>query len=322
MSSSSTYSSPPPSYQSTPPNERYHEQHRSRAQQQHTAPDSPLMSNPTHRNYNTVHIGTHRFESAKSGSSALYVISAVLVFVVLVLVHETFHLVGGQMEKRMWQQERRAHVAEVTTWQREREERERGEAEARRAFGEERQRAREVYERERASYELERARWERDRVAHRPFWSEPWLLWESCLAYNTRMYKARLRNLPLGGGNWLEACKSTQLGWHGRAISAESCDVEEDYVYGMFRIDFDQPQCQTRWGDWTWNKGCVRPGFRALEAPLWNQKWGDHVYEMCATTPGVLAGYWDLGPPMQCRQEGDKDIGMVGRWEYRDDGCW
>ncbi|THH28235.1 hypothetical protein EUX98_g5959 [Antrodiella citrinella] len=285
---------------------------------------------------------------------------AVALFFVLVTLQQVVFYAPYKLEKGVWQQQRQAHALEVKSWQQEREERMRErdqQMKERQAFKEERERERLLFEEERAreraqqervrrafkeeqarehqllkeeravrlrereAFEQERDQWEQERIAHKPYWSPPWLHSTACLAYNTRMYKARLRNLPLDS-DWLGACRSTPLELNGHVLATpESCDLSDDYVYGSWNIDFDQPECQPRWGDWTWDKGCIRPGVHALEAPLWGQKYGDDIYAMCKTTPGVLAGWRDMGLPMQCRQEGDKDIGMVGRWEFLDDQC-
>lgn len=224
----------------------------------------------------------------------------ILVFIALLGYWRLFLQESFELERQTWQQEREAHAAELKAWQW----------------------ARVEHERERLIFEEERAQWERERRTHKPFWGTVSLESPFCLAYNTRRYKARLQNLPLGG-NWHQACMAAQVEIHGRMLSTpERCEVSDEDVFGYWRVDFDEPECLPRWADYTWDKGCIRPGVRALEAPLWGQKLGDDVYAMCMTTPGRLSGHGDMGHPTYCEQRGDRDIGMVGRWEIPDSQCW
>ena len=116
-----------------------------------------------------------------------------------------------------WEIERKQHAAERKTWDLEREE----QAAQRHSWMLERA----EQDRERAIFEEERAEWERQRQSHHPFWGTPSLETPSCLAYNTRRYKARLWNVQLGS-DWHAACLNTPIQIHGRELtSPERCDA-------------------------------------------------------------------------------------------------
>ncbi|KAH8094515.1 hypothetical protein BXZ70DRAFT_947824 [Cristinia sonorae] len=345
-SSTMVSASPPPPYQNVP------QDHSSRAHSYQdmestigsTTPTQPF-SHANHRDYGTLPVpspsspGDTDTDSdiAEADSRMLKRVLALAVIAFMCFSTIQFVYAQGEIqeERRVWERERREHAAEVKVWNQERADHEREGQVFQRAREEWQQERKEhaaevvLWNRERAEHEREgevfqqaREEWQRERKAHKPFWGTVGLQSPSCLAYNTRRYQAKLRNVPLGA-DWLQACMSTQVEIQGRTFSApEKCEIWGDDVYGYWIVDFDQPECQPRWADFTWQKGCLRPGIYGLEAPLWGQKQGDDVYQLCMTTPGYLAGYGDMGHPNYCERRGDRDIGMVGRWEVPDNNCW
>ncbi|TCD59837.1 hypothetical protein EIP91_011340 [Steccherinum ochraceum] len=335
---SSAYSSPPPSYQSVPPstpepspqraNHHHHYHHHQPLYTSRTGPaphaSTQPLYNPNVATYGTVRAAVHTPPAApklehREGILKKIAYVALILFAFFSLSQYFFLEAQHQIERSSWERDRKAHAAELREWDRERAERGR----ERVAFERERQQEIILREQERAAFEREQAEWARQREAHKPFWGTPYLESPACLAYETRRYKARLLNVPLGA-DWYQACMSTSVEIHGRTLSTpERCEYWNDDVYGSWRVDFDEPECRPRWGDQTWHKGCLRPGIYGLEAPLWGQKYGDDIWALCMTTPGWLSGYPnDMGHPTYCKQEGDRDIGMVGRWEVPDDNCW
>lgn len=116
-----------------------------------------------------------------------------------------------------WQHERQLHVQEVAVWRTER-----ASFEKDRGFFE---RDREEWENQRGLFEREREEWENQRRTHKSFWDAAVLDSPFCLAYDTRRYKARLRNVGCGLDP-LQACMSTRIEIQGRDFATpERCDV-------------------------------------------------------------------------------------------------
>ena len=125
---------------------------------------------------------------------------ALVVFVVFTVGRDLY----PSSECGVWQRAREQHAEEVRIWEIERAE----------------------HQREREVFDQERAQWEQERRAHKPFWGQTELESPACLAYNTRRYKARLWNIPLGG-DWLKACMSTPIEIRGHTFSApEHCNSD------------------------------------------------------------------------------------------------
>ncbi|KAH8094536.1 hypothetical protein BXZ70DRAFT_947932 [Cristinia sonorae] len=231
--------------------------------------------------------------------SYLKAIAYVLVslFVVSSTIQNIFAQDEHQIERQAWQRELRGYQKQRVLFEREVEE----------------------HRRRRLLFEREEAEWERMRQLHAPFWGTTELQTPHCLAYETRRYQARLRNVPLGD-DWLTACKNTPVTIHNRTFSTpEKCEMWGDNVYGYWLVDSDEPECRTRWGDVTWHLGCLRPGIYGLTAPLVGVKPGDDAIQLCMTTPGDLHDYRSMGYPTYCDRKGDLDV--HGRWEFPDDNC-
>lgn len=119
---------------------------------------------------------------------------------------------------------------------------------------------------------------EREKI--HPYWGRPSLESQSCIAYNTRRYNARLWNVPLNF-DWHTICMSIPIKIHNLELTVpERCEIrvsssslsvsykkahsttiqKGDYVYGTWRVDDNEPSCQARWGDLIEDKVRIRAG--------------------------------------------------------------
>ncbi|KAF9037078.1 hypothetical protein BJ165DRAFT_1353675 [Panaeolus papilionaceus] len=145
---------------------------------------------------------------------------------------------------------------------------------------------------------------------------------EHCLRYATREYTARLANAP-NGADGFRACKMTPVVIHGREMHPTFC---QDLgfgrgVWGFWSVDFDEPDCETRWGRFTdlslIDSDEAKP-VRRMESKLNNLQPGSNWQIMCVTTPADIAGQ-HFATPAECMNAGQN--GIFGLWEIKDRSC-
>lgn len=145
---------------------------------------------------------------------------------------------------------------------------------------------------------------------------------EHCLRFATRQYTARLLNVPSNTSS-LQVCRQTPAEIHGITMVPHFCrDLGmASGVWGYWMIDFEEPACLTRWGDFK-DMGCDpredSSMTRRFEAALENMQDGDDWRIMCTTTPADLRGF-HFPTPTICERWDTEDI--WGVWEVDDVAC-
>ncbi|KJA14449.1 hypothetical protein HYPSUDRAFT_150403 [Hypholoma sublateritium FD-334 SS-4] len=145
---------------------------------------------------------------------------------------------------------------------------------------------------------------------------------EHCLRYATRQYTARLSD-GLAGTDMIKACKDTPVAIHGELLYTDFCqDLGFNRgVWGYWIVDFNEPDCETRWGEFT-DLVCLQILFRLeqkrIAARLENLRKGDDWQFMCVTTPADIDGQY-YSTPAECFNQGR--WGVYGSWNLHDNSC-
>ncbi|KAI0750972.1 hypothetical protein C8Q80DRAFT_543583 [Daedaleopsis nitida] len=235
--------------------------------------------------------------------------------------------VAQKKEREKWQHER---DEERQKWKREEEKQRTEEEKRRRAF----EREQEEWAREREEEEHHRKEMERKRQG--VWWSEPWKD-NGCHAYGSQSYSAHLWDIP-GGLNWHEVCMDMPIRINGRWVDRPNkCSNDGHHIWGTWFINFDEPQCATRWEDMrdlvsgrrslyclhnplsvTCTQGCntAMYGTRRFKARLTGLRHGDDWDMMCKTTPANIRGVY-YEHPTHC----DDMNGRTGYWDHPDRRC-
>ncbi|KAF9478455.1 hypothetical protein BDN70DRAFT_808781 [Pholiota conissans] len=142
---------------------------------------------------------------------------------------------------------------------------------------------------------------------------------EHCLRYATRQYTARLSDVPAGQESMLRACKETPVEIHSRVLYTDFCqDLGFNRgVWGFWVVDFNETDCETRWGEFT-DVVLVSEPDRRIESRLENLHAGDNWQFMCVTTPAEINGQ-HYSTPTECFNQGR--WGIYGIWDLRDHSC-
>ncbi|KAJ7147918.1 hypothetical protein C8R43DRAFT_525590 [Mycena crocata] len=145
---------------------------------------------------------------------------------------------------------------------------------------------------------------------------------QHCLRHGTRLYSARLTNVPREY-NPIQACTETAIEIHGSKLPKPvRCEDRGcSGVYGHWTVDFSEPTCITYFNNFE-NKGCtsVGSGRRRIESRLENLRlenlhdWRD----MCSTTPADFRKLHFDGPEI-CEHRGI--YGVWGSWQIEDGAC-
>ncbi|KAF8954668.1 hypothetical protein BDZ97DRAFT_437799 [Flammula alnicola] len=144
---------------------------------------------------------------------------------------------------------------------------------------------------------------------------------EHCLRYATREYTAKLADVPPGQDS-MRICKDTPVEIHDRVLFTDFC---QDLgfgrgVWGFWIVDFDEPDCETRWGEFT-DVGCldaIPPSVRRVESRLENLQPGSSWQFMCVTTPADIYGH-NFQTRSECFKLGKSDI--YGTWNLPNSSC-
>jgi len=163
---------------------------------------------------------------------------------------------------------------------------------------------------------------------------------EHCLRYSTREYTSRLLLLQ-GTHNStaaMKACREIPVEIHGRLLKSNWC-LDLGFgrgIYGFWVIAFDEPKCETRWGEFN-DLGCSGDvaarvnapvhqttesegtPLRRIESRLENLQPGSNWQIMCVTTPAEIHGR-RYGSPGACFY--DTKHGVFGIWDVEDLACY
>ncbi|KAF7776516.1 hypothetical protein Agabi119p4_4909 [Agaricus bisporus var. burnettii] len=143
---------------------------------------------------------------------------------------------------------------------------------------------------------------------------------EHCLRFKTRKYMAKSVGNSPGRGGVIE-CEASSAEIHGVTLHPDYCENLGLWsgIWGNWVIDFDEPDCETNWVNFT-DEGCQSTtGRRRLTATLDRFNPDDRWLIMCSTTPPhyELNGK-NLPFPSKCQQGTDAVIGI---WDISDHGC-
>jgi len=244
-----------------------------------------------------------------------------------------------ERERAQWGEEDLERERERVAKDRERERRrieadlEHGRKQAREDFERRRKQAAEDSERERRQAEEDKeherrlAKWaeedrarledEERRMRTAVYWEGPTPA-DECLRYGTRMYSARLMNIPPGadGRRW---CQETEITIHEDYIAKpDFCSEESGEVFGHW-LKMNEPTCKNIWEDFS-DKGCLAKGSqkRRVEAKLGFLEYIKGPWrEMCTTTPADFWGRHSAGPDT-CADTGGRVLGV---WLVDDGEC-
>ncbi|KAJ7883229.1 hypothetical protein B0H14DRAFT_2339709 [Mycena olivaceomarginata] len=169
---------------------------------------------------------------------------------------------------------------------------------------------------------------EEARVRERFYWADL-KADQRCLRYGTRVYSARLANVPRQYDP-VEACTETAIEINGQKIlSPHQCeDRSSPYfysfrvlavVFGHWTVNYSEPTCVTYFTGFA-DKGCISPGSgrRRSESRLWNLQSGDDWRDMCSTTPADFLQMHFERPDI-CEHRGIYRV--WGMWEFEDPQC-
>ncbi|KAJ7837870.1 hypothetical protein B0H14DRAFT_2362023 [Mycena olivaceomarginata] len=160
---------------------------------------------------------------------------------------------------------------------------------------------------------------EEARVRERFYWADL-KADQRCLRYGTRVYSARLANVPRQYDP-VEACTETAIEINGQKIlSPHQCeDRGPSGVFGHWTVNYSEPTCVTYFTGFA-DKGCISPGSgrRRSESRLWNLQSGDDWRDMCSTTPADFLQMHFERPDI-CEHRGI--YGVWGMWEFEDPQC-
>ncbi|KAF9450141.1 hypothetical protein P691DRAFT_495714 [Macrolepiota fuliginosa MF-IS2] len=142
-----------------------------------------------------------------------------------------------------------------------------------------------------------------------------------CVAYGTRRYTARLRNVPFWA-NRTRACMETPIQINGAIISSpDGCEVTWLFsgVRGHWHVNFRERDCSPAWGNFR-DKGCIKKASqkRLFRARLWNVRKGEDRMLLCESAPAHVAGMY-RSKPDRCEDQGI--WGTYGFWIVEDPKC-
>ncbi|KAF9560030.1 hypothetical protein CPC08DRAFT_723561 [Agrocybe pediades] len=147
---------------------------------------------------------------------------------------------------------------------------------------------------------------------------------EHCLRYATREYTARLSTIEsISREGMMRLCRETPVEIHGKVMHTDFC---QDLgfgrgVWGFWSVDFDEPECETRWGEFI-DLGCVlgldSSHSLRIESRLENLQPGSNWQVMCATTPADVHGH-HYGGAVECFHS--PSSGTHGIWDLPDVSC-
>ncbi|KAF9523216.1 hypothetical protein CPB83DRAFT_698173 [Crepidotus variabilis] len=156
---------------------------------------------------------------------------------------------------------------------------------------------------------------------------------EHCLRFATREYTSKIRILDslVAPSEAMKACREIPIEIHGQWRKTDWC---QDLgfgrgVFGFWIIDFNEPQCETRWGKFN-ELGCSVGSTNAsnveardakslpskrVESRLENLQPGSNWQIMCVTTPADIEGR-HFGSPAACFKD-PREGATYGEWEVR-----
>ncbi|KAJ3505091.1 hypothetical protein NLJ89_g7596 [Agrocybe chaxingu] len=149
-------------------------------------------------------------------------------------------------------------------------------------------------------------------------------LWEvpkagTCKSYGTRIYSARLWNIP-GGMDWKEACEASPITIKGVVYNTPDECEDKGFTGGYDRQVVCQQRgftLQTELGV-NANDGCTAFGVRKWYSRLWDISSGVDWMTMCTTTPNTIDGH-RYDSPNYCDDKGL--FGAWGVWHIEDSSC-
>lgn len=152
------------------------------------------------------------------------------------------------------------------------------------------------------------------------YWSTPGESTD-CAGYGTRLWIARLWNIP-SGYDWTKACQESPIVINGvRFETPDECD-DQGFAGGMigkwYVSSADDDHCMPHWGS-LGDDGCVDFGKHRWWARLWDIASGVDWYKMCATTPMEIDGTTYNSPDI-CDDQAWYG-GEIGIWLVDDDAC-
>ncbi|KAG1748347.1 uncharacterized protein EDB91DRAFT_1314984 [Suillus paluster] len=159
---------------------------------------------------------------------------------------------------------------------------------------------------------------EEERFRLNMFWTN--LKSQTCTAYGTREYTARLVNVPSHYNRRVDACMATPIEIHGVNYTTKWCeDHGPNNVIGHWEVDLQQPDCTSYWY-WYKDLGCVSPGSgqQLVQHRLQNLPSGSDWREFCATTPASFHGIHFLGAQFCFKRVFQ---GVYGQWVLDDVRC-
>jgi len=186
---------------------------------------------------------------------------------------------------------------------------------------------------EAAEREVDRHRWRLEDVAHADklerwrredeerqrlgfFWADFEAL--NCVRHETRVYSARLENVPSGFEHRIEACRETEMSVNGVMRKPTRCeDKGANGLFGFWDVE-GEAECGTYF-NWFKDKGCTArwSGYKRYEMYMENLRPGDDWQVMCSSTPASFMGM-TFSHPHYCVRWGE---GTYGLWDIKDGSC-